>query len=925
MKKSYLKFIITLILGIFTAYLTGAENISANTYMIEIESKNTYSDMTSSYSDGYRPIVKDGKVHVVLPLSADGYFYYPLTVTADVGTSGPLIAANQRKQIEYSHYDSTLGKYIYVIEFDFDLASSYNSGTYTVNFSITGYDYEDVKVSENFTVYVVLDDGKGSFNLEISNDKVYKGMNRSYQDGYIPTIENDTATVILPLKVNGKYTGKLDVTARTTDSLVFSGVNYSKTFSKNSDGIYLVEFKLPLNKDRKNGSYAVEFSVTADSSTFNFTVYVIVSDSEYDISIVNNVVYEGMNCSYQDGYKPTIENDTAKVILPLLVSGNYNGILSVTSRTTDSTVFSGVNYTKTFSRQSDSNYLVEFELPLNDSRKNGAYAVELSATAGNSTYSFTVYVVISDSDYKISIVNDVIYEGMNNSYQDGYIPTIENDTATIILPLLVSGDYDGTLSVTTRTTDSTVFGGVNYNKMFKKHSDGNYLITFDLPLKVSRKNGSYAVEFTVVANSSTYSFTVYVVVNDEVANGFYIDNQNVYANMDLSYANGYKPTVTSDKATVILPIKTESKMQGDIKVKADITDNTNETFEMRNYEKTVSLGTNGVYLAKFDFNLLSTSKNGVYTVKFSVSGKTATGETLEETFTIYVTVSNAAGSSSTPNIIVESFSVDDHYLAGEDFTSVLALKNININTKAHNIQIKVTTGSQGIEFLNSTNSIYYENMESNSLSLDLKFKALSDASTGKHSINLDITYEDENGSSRSLSSVVYVNIRQIPSVEVETNGLDSRITAGDTVTLTTDVYNTGKSSIYNVTLKVEGYGLLPSKSGYIGTMNAESGQSISIDVFVGSKTMSSDYTGTEKYGFTEGKIIMTYEDAEGNEYMEEYKINTQIAAPASSDSTTTSTSTESSWWISLIACACILVFTGVYLFFTKNRKKLGTV
>lgn len=927
MRKSYLKFFIFLVLSMFTAFLAKMEIVSADDVIIEIESKNVYSDMTSPYSAGYKPIIKNGKVSVVLPLAVEGYYYDYLTVTADVGTTGPLIATNQRKQVEYSHYDSELGRYIFIAEFEFELASSYNSGTYAVNFSVSGYEYDDSKVSANFTVYVVLEDGKGGFDLVIANDKVYKGMNHSYQDGYVPTVENNMATVVLPLKVSGKYNGTLSVTARTSDSSVFNGVNYSKTFSKQSDGNYLVEFQLPLNEDRKNGSYPVEFGVTAGSSSFSYTVYVVISDSMdggYKISIINDIVYDGMNCSYQDGYIPSIENNTSKVVLPLKVSGDYKRTLSVTSRTTDSSVFSGVNYNKTFERQSDGNYLVEFELPLNEDRKNGSYAVEFSATAGNSTYSFTVYVVISGSDNKVSIANDAWYEGMNCSYQDGYIPNIEDDTAKMILPLKVSGEYSGTLSVTARTTDSTVFNGVNYSKVFSKHSDGNYLITFELPLNTSRRNGSYPVEFTVTAGSVNYSFTVYVVVTDEVESGFYLDNQNAYANMDVSYANGYKPSVANGKATVVLPIKTDSKMQGDIKVKADITDNTNETFEIRNYEKTVSLGMNGVYLARFDFNLLSTRRNGVYSVRFTVSGNTASGDKVEETFTIYITISDS-NDSTLPNIIVESFQTDEYYLAGDKFSGILTLKNINQNTTVNHIQIRVSTQSQGIEFVNNMNTIYYENMESDSLNLDLCFKALRDASTGKHSVNLDISYEDENDSTHNLSAVIYINVRQIPSVELETNGLDSSITAGDTVTLTMDVYNLGKGSIYNVTLKVEGYGLLPSKSGYVGSMKAETGESVSVDVFVGSKTMNSDYTGTEKYGFTEGKIILTYEDEEGNEYMEEYKISTQIAAPSSSDSSSNSSSTESSWWISLISCGCILIFTGVYLFFIKNRKKWSTV
>jgi hypothetical protein len=92
------------------------------------------------------------------------------------------------------------------------------------------------------------------------------------------------------------------------------------------------------------------------------------------------------------------------------------------------------------------------------------------------------------------------------------------------------------------------------------------------------------------------------------------------------------------------------------------------------------------------------------------------------------------------------------------------------------------------------------------------------------------------------------------------------------------------------------------------------------DVFVGTKDMTEGYKGDDKYGPTDGKIRLVYEDDEGREYVEETEFFTSILepviAPASAEDEETPRK-AAQWWVSVLiglalvaALAAVLVYRG---------------
>ena len=120
--------------------------------------------------------------------------------------------------------------------------------------------------------------------LIIDSWNLYDGMDRTYQQGYVPRIVNGCCYIIFPL-IGETYDGKVTVTAdlgATTDSPFVFG-NYSQTAA--GWGRYVFMFEINLVKGRINATYTVTLKadyldVLGQQKQQSFTLYVTISDGK---------------------------------------------------------------------------------------------------------------------------------------------------------------------------------------------------------------------------------------------------------------------------------------------------------------------------------------------------------------------------------------------------------------------------------------------------------------------------------------------------------------------------------------------------------------------------------------------------------------------------------------------------------------------
>jgi hypothetical protein len=127
--------------------------------------------------------------------------------------------------------------------------------------------------------------------LTIDSSHRYEGMERSYAEGYLPTVSGGKAVVVLPL-LSESATGPLTVSVNLGDPALspFLYRNYENIFTKKkctaggkTISCYPVKFSLKLAKARINGCYPVTFKtsgLTDDGEAFaqEFFVYVSIND-----------------------------------------------------------------------------------------------------------------------------------------------------------------------------------------------------------------------------------------------------------------------------------------------------------------------------------------------------------------------------------------------------------------------------------------------------------------------------------------------------------------------------------------------------------------------------------------------------------------------------------------------------------------------
>ena len=161
-----------------------------------------------------------------------------------------------------------------------------------------------------------------------------------------------------------------------------------------------------------------------------------------------------------------------------------------------------------------------------------------------------------------SIDNNNVYEGMDKAYKDGYMPTVQNGKAVIVLPLISSGEIQGNkIQVTPNLgdTSSSPFVFKNYQKtvVLSENKVNNtdktvpaYYIRFDFDLSSSRINGTYPIIIDIQATDANggqivQTFTAYITITDGI-------DPNATQNPDDSVSAEPEPTEKPTSQPIVI-------------------------------------------------------------------------------------------------------------------------------------------------------------------------------------------------------------------------------------------------------------------------------------------------------------------------------------------------------------------------------------
>ena len=492
----------------------------------------------------------------------------------------------------------------------------------------------------------------------------------------------------------------------------------------------------------------------------------------------------------------------------------------------------------------------------------------------------------------------------------------------------------------------------NYEFNVNKGADETFAITLNLPLKLQRINGTYPIEFqcqyTDAANTwQQQSFTVQVNITDgrdpnwsepeptptqaPVAGQLTIDSCTLYPGMDKTYAQGYMPLVIDGYAYIVLPLLGDT-YDGRVTVTANLGDLQNSPFVYGNYSQTA--GGWGRYVFCLEIPLVKERYDGIYPVELKASYLNISGDQVNQSFTVYVTVTDGKTPPDPnevirqevekPELFISACTLTPQIVGGEDeFAVEVKIDNIGA-IRARSVRLSYGSEAAGIYPAETNSAMHLENIASeDSATTTFKMRTTKDVLAGEQPFYITLDYVDLYGGIYSDTRTFLVSITQPSSISYDPVSLPKEITAGETVTLPANVFNTGKSTLRNVSVTLTGAGLFPTSSVFLGDiLPGEAGYG-EMKVFAGMLSMTEGYT--QSYGRTTGTYVISYTDDQGAIHTEEMQVSTEIKQPIIEDNKDDEEKPDPAfqWWMSVligIAIIAIIVTVIVVSKFSRMMK-----
>lgn len=270
-------------------------------------------------------------------------------------------------------------------------------------------------------------------------------------------------------------------------------------------------------------------------------------------------------------------------------------------------------------------------------------------------------------------------------------------------------------------------------------------------------------------------------------------------------------------------------------------------------------------------------------------------------------------------------------LAGETRTATAVFRNRSRDRAIYNLEISVEWEGTGVS-LEKTSYYYSQIPAGGVIEVPVSVTVDSGADPGEGKLNFTLEYEDDRGNGCTGTEKVMMTIRQQTEVQMSGFLMEDRVYSTDTLQKELQVQNTGKSPVYNVQVTVEGEGIFARSPLFAGNLEPGEQAEGTLLLYVGTRDMKEmgvpgEGSQEEKYGETKGRVILTYEDAEGSIRTKEETFVTTIEQPKMISLQVEETRTQTNqWWISaLVLVFVLLAGLLLWLFYlvVRGRRELA--
>ena len=387
-----------------------------------------------------------------------------------------------------------------------------------------------------------------------------------------------------------------------------------------------------------------------------------------------------------------------------------------------------------------------------------------------------------------------------------------------------------------------------------------------------------------------------------------IDPVHIYPGMDKSYSEGYLPSVSDGKVSIVLPL-VGAVRNGKIRVVPETPQggpfaSGNYIFDV--YEETYSVNdTEGnteevkAYLVTLELRVTG-GQPGTFPVGFGVSYTGSYNMEMEQYFAVNVTL-GLADAGAYLRIAEAEITPDEP--SGDTEITVRALIANTGAADARNVTVRASSEDGEFVLTSDLNGVFIETIQrGGSAEAVFTFRVSDRASDGEHIISIEA-----DSSAASCEGRFRVNVRQPVELAFEPGGMPDTVDSGSSVSQPITVFNPSCGTAYNVQIRLDMDGVICA-AVYIDRILP--GEQVEKEL----KMLITELRGMNRCGETNGAFTVTYEDQSGNHRQITRNLKTRISeSEALTDSEKAALEKEemqrntlSKWWISTLAAVAVI-------------------
>lgn len=457
-------------------------------------------------------------------------------------------------------------------------------------------------------------------------------------------------------------------------------------------------------------------------------------------------------------------------------------------------------------------------------------------------------------------------------------------------------------------------------------SKGRYAVPFKVNATVWRED---AVNGTTITEDVTFKITAYVTVTDDgnmsgVTTSFG-SLQVAGTNVDGSYT---VPTGTPNQTiSMRIPVINVGGTLTGVTITPVVSTSLGEfpfVVTSTNYSQYFSYWASGeIKYLDYTFTVSPFATSGNKSIKFKAT-YFENSAPAEGSFSTQITIIDGYDASAMA-VMVQSYKlyVDDTEVSGlmageETELRLTVINNSKVDTAKKVIGSLVFTNSPSLTLaMGGTDTAYADTIKpGGTATLKYKIMAKQDAEVGPTMLGINLTYETTEAIAGKAAQNIMLPISQQMDILAGTPEVYGTPSKDKEATISVPLTNMGRAKALNIRVMATD-GMTSPTPCYVGDLLA--GGSTSADVTV----------NFSKIGAFVGKLILQYEDANGETYSQDISVPLSVAE-SSVDTDANSVNTQKSgtgsrWWLWLLVILLVLIIIAiiVYVIIRYKRGEIG--